>query len=160
MLCTYVYVPATFAGMSMRGGPGLTPTSLYWPTGLVRPGKPGASPGPAEGAFGTTGPASGFGSGAAWAVRPYDGGICTLNSLSPSRSPYLTFFPFGAVTTPDFTDRLEAGAPRFAAASPSRACLAAAAAARICLPPDRIDELPAVMPWFGVRSVSFAIASI
>ena len=37
MLCTYVYVPTTLSGMSIRGG--LVPTIAYWPTGFV-PGEP------------------------------------------------------------------------------------------------------------------------
>ena len=42
MFWTYVYVPVTLAGMSMRGGLGAMPTSLYW-----RPASSGARRGPA-----------------------------------------------------------------------------------------------------------------
>src|SRR5438477_8032321 len=54
---TYVYLPVTFAGMSTRPGPGATPTSLYWPTGLA-PGAPGESPWPGEGTNGGVGSTS------------------------------------------------------------------------------------------------------
>jgi hypothetical protein len=63
-------------------------------------------------------------------------------------------------TTPLSTERLDAGTPSCVDASPSSAWYAAAAAARVCLPPELIAELPAVVPWFGVTSVSFVIARI
>src|SRR6266851_9585921 len=60
MLCTYVYVPLTLAGMSMRGGPGAFPTSAYWASDFV-PGAPGSSPGPA-----VAGPPKNDGTDARW----------------------------------------------------------------------------------------------
>jgi len=63
-------------------------------------------------------------------------------------------------TTPDLTLRLETGTPRFADASLSSAWYAAAAAARVCLPPVWTPWLPTLAPWFGVTFVSCEIIFI
>src|SRR3954454_12892506 len=173
---TYVYLPVVLSGMSTRPGPGETPTSLYWLTGFV-PGAPGLSPWPGDGTNGGVGSTSA-------AARPWlepepveatfcatdcDGGcdgarlycdpIRMLKSLPPSSWPYVTLFP-PPDTTPLLTLRPDFATPSCADASPRRASRAAAAAALVCLPPELIAELPAVVPWFGVRSVSFVIAFI
>jgi hypothetical protein len=52
-------------------------------------------------------------------------------------------------TTPSLTVRLAFATARLVAARSSSAFLAAAAAARICGPPDWMPWLPVVPPWFG-----------
>src|SRR5262245_53361907 len=160
--------------MSTRGGPGSTPTSLYPLTGFV-PGAPGERPWPGDGTNGGVGktsaaaspwlepepveatPCETDGAGGWDGARLYCAPILTLKSLPPRSCPYVTCLP-PPETTPLSTERLDAGTPSCVDASPSSAWYAAAAAARVCLPPELIDELPAVVPWFGVRSVSFVIA--
>src|SRR5207248_10441648 len=106
----YVYVPATFAGMSMRGND--LPTTWYWLTAFERP-MPGAVP-----------------NGDAAVAPVFAAVICVENSLPPRRSPYLTDFP-PPETTPLATDRLEAGTPSCVAARPSSVVFARAAAERM-----------------------------
>ena len=77
----------------------------------------------------------------------------TLNSLPPISCPYVTVLP-PPETTPLLTVSLATGTPRLVEARPSSACLAVAAAARTCGPRCSIDELPPVLPVFGVRFVS------
>src|SRR3954452_15093174 len=104
MFCTYVYLPVTLSGMSMRGGPGEMPTSLYWLTGFV-PGAPGDRPGPGAGTNAGVGRTS-FAArsvldpepgdaivcacdcvGGVVGCRLYLGSIVTLNSFPPSSWP-------------------------------------------------------------------------
>src|SRR5690348_18488566 len=67
--------------------------------------------------------------------------MLVLNSLLPSRSPYLTVLP-PPETTPLSTESDAAGTPSWVAARPSNACLAYAAAARTCGPLLRIELDP------------------
>jgi hypothetical protein len=63
-------------------------------------------------------------------------------------------------TTPLPTVRVAAETPSFADASLRSACLAEAAAARVCLPPVWTPWLPTLAPWFGVMFVSCVIIFI
>src|SRR5262249_54364019 len=137
--------------MSTRGGLGSTPTSLYWLTGFV-PGAPGDRPWPGDGTNGGVGrtsaaasprpdpepvgatPCAADGAGGCVGARLYCDPILTLKSLPPSSCPYVIVLP-PPETTPLSTERLDAGTPSCVDASPSSAWYAAAAAARVCLPP-------------------------
>jgi hypothetical protein len=58
------------------------------------------------------------------------------------------------------TLRLAVGTPSCAEAIPSSVWYAAAAAARVCLPPVWTPWLPTLAPWFGVTFVSWLIIFI
>ena len=90
--------------MSTRSGPGETPTSVYWLTGLV-PGAPGDRPGPGDGTNAGVGRTSAAASpwlepepldatvcadelvGGCVGARLYCGPISTLKTFPPSSAP-------------------------------------------------------------------------
>src|SRR5207248_5708085 len=103
----YVYVPATFAGMSMRGND--LPTTWYWLTAFERP-MPGAVP-----------------NGDAPVAPVFAAVSCVEKSLPPRRSPYLTVFP-PPETVPALVVRADVGTPSCVDARPSSVVFASAAA--------------------------------
>src|ERR1700731_1466132 len=110
--------------MSNRGT--RVPTTLYWLTALSGAGFAFATPVP----------------------EPDRPATVVLNSLPPSRSPYLTDLP-PPDTTPSVTLRLPTGTPSWGEGRPSSARRASAAACRRGGPPRAVPLLPVFAPRFG-----------